>query len=57
MNEFIDRSADRVDGWISHYFGRTIEEHAAGAEPSGESVAKFLEYWRRKGRSFAATGR
>ena len=55
LDEFIDASSDRVDGWISHYFGRTIEEHAAGAEPSGPLSAKFLEYWRRKGREFAAT--
>ena len=27
MNRLIDRGKDHVDGWISHYFGHTIEEH------------------------------
>lgn len=49
LDQFIDGAKPRVDGWISHYFGNSIEEHAAGAEPSGELVAKFLEYWREKG--------
>jgi hypothetical protein len=45
LDAFIDRADDRVDGWISHYFGRTVEEHAAGAKPGGKPVAKFLRYW------------
>lgn len=49
LDAFIDGTNDRVDGYISHYFGRTIAEHAAGAEPSGLHVAEFLEYWRDKG--------
>lgn len=48
LDQFIDGTADRADGWISHYFGHTIEEHRKGAEPGGEAVAKFLEYWRDK---------
>jgi hypothetical protein len=47
LNEFIDKSTHRVDGWISHYFGRTIKEHA-DANPSEKDVATFLEYWRKK---------
>ena len=34
---------------ISYYFGSSIEEHAAGAKPSGELVAEFLQYWKDKG--------
>ncbi len=49
LDQFIDGATDRVDGWISHYFGHTIEEHDAGAEPGGKPVAEFLEYWREKG--------
>lgn len=45
MDRFIELTDNRVEGWISHYFGRTIEEHHAGAEPAGEIAAKFLEYW------------
>ena len=48
LDQFIDGTADRADGWISHYFGRTIEEHREGAEPGGAAVAEFLEYWRDK---------
>ncbi|MFZ5830348.1 MAG: GH39 family glycosyl hydrolase, partial [Planctomycetota bacterium] len=49
LDAFIDGAAGRVDGWISHYFGHTIEEHAQGAEPGGRLTAEFLEYWRKKG--------
>jgi hypothetical protein len=49
LDQFIDGASDRVDGWISHYFGYSIEEHAAGAKPGGKPVAEFLQYWREKG--------
>jgi hypothetical protein len=56
MNRFVDGGKDRVDGWISHYFGHTIEEHQRGAEPHGAAsdapfginVGDFLKYWRDK---------
>jgi hypothetical protein len=48
LDQFIDRSGDLADGWISHYFGRTIAEHSEGAEPAGKLVAAFLEYWQKK---------
>jgi hypothetical protein len=51
LDRFIDGSADRVEGWISHYFGRTVAEHRAGAEPFGKQVADFLEYWEKKGKT------
>jgi len=62
IDRFIDGGRERVDGWVSHFFGYTIEEHAAGAEPVGTAsdapfgvaVAEFLEYWRDKGKSIAA---
>jgi hypothetical protein len=53
LDRFIDGSAGRVEGWISHYFGHTVAEHRAGAEPSGTLVAEFLEYWRKKGKAVA----
>jgi hypothetical protein len=49
LDRFIDATAGTVDGWVSHYFGSTIAEHRAGAEPAGPLVAEFLEYWQRKG--------
>lgn len=48
FDEFVEGGNVRVDGWISHYFGNSIEEHAAGAKPSGEVTAKFLKYWKDK---------
>jgi hypothetical protein len=61
MDRFVDAGKDRVDGWISHYFGYTIQEHEQGAEPAGTApdapfgvtVAQFLAYWRDKGQSLA----
>lgn len=49
LNEFIDGAKPRVDGWVSHYFGTTIEEHASRKELSDQISAKFLEYWKNKG--------
>ncbi len=49
LDEFIEGAGARVDGWISHYFGNSIEEHATGAKPSGKLTAKFFEYWKDKG--------
>jgi len=49
LDEFIQGARFRVDGWMSHYFGSSIEEHATGAKPSGELTARFLEYWKDKG--------
>ncbi len=61
FRRFVEGGQERVDGWISHYFGRTIEEHQAGAEPVGTApnapfqatVADFLAYWRDKGKTLA----
>lgn len=49
LDRFIDATDGKVSGWVSHYFGSTVAEHRAGAEPAGPLVAGFLEYWRRKG--------
>lgn len=50
LDHFIDAATNRVGGWISHYFGRTIAQHKAGAKPTDALVAEFLEYWNRKGK-------
>ena len=63
MNQFVEGGRDRVDGWISHYFGHTIDEHVKGAEPFGTApnapfqvtVADFLKFWRDKGKIIAGT--
>lgn len=54
LKTFMDRTGGKVDGWISHYFGNTVEEHRAGAEPGGAAVASFLEFWRKKAPAKAA---
>ncbi len=48
LDTFIDAASPRVDGWIAHYFGRTIAEHRASTQPHMQAVAHFLEYWRDK---------
>lgn len=48
LDQFMKQTDDRVEGWISHYFGRTIDEHREGAKPVGMPVAEFLEYWQTK---------
>jgi hypothetical protein len=53
LDEFIDRGGERVDGWISHYFGHTPEEHRAGKGPAGELSAAFFRYWSEKGEKVA----
>lgn len=53
LDQFIDATKDRADGWIAHYFGRTIEEHKAGAEPAGPFAAANIEYWQKKGKEIA----
>lgn len=50
LGRFMDAGTNRVQGWISHYFGHTIAEHKAGAKPGGQAVAEFLEFWRDKGK-------
>ena len=49
LDQFIHGTSDRADGWISHYFGKTIEEHKAGEELTDAIMADFLVYWREKG--------
>lgn len=44
---FITGSRATAKGWISHYFGKTIEEHRKDKEPLGGMMANFLEYWRK----------
>lgn len=51
FDQFIKASSQHVDGWFSHYFGFTIEEHQNGAKPT-TLVAPFLEYWSTQAQSF-----
>lgn len=44
--QFIDRSRAHVDGWISFYWGATIEECEAKGDIAGAITAQWLRYWR-----------
>lgn len=48
FEKFMQAADPKVDGWISHYFGHTPEEHRAGAEPGGVISADFFELWSRR---------
>ncbi len=43
--QFIDGSRNYADGWISFYWGQTIEECRQRKEPKQEIMAKWLEYF------------
>lgn len=55
LDQFIEGTKTRSDGWIAHFFGHTIEEHEQGAEPAGSLVAAFLTYWRDKGQTMGGS--
>ena len=52
---FIDGSRGFCDGWISFYWGRTIEENEKAGGLQGALVARWLRYFR--SRAPAMTGR
>ena len=41
--DFIERSRPIADGWISFYWGRTIEENAASSDIAGQITANWLK--------------
>lgn len=45
---FINASRKHVDGWISFYWGATIEENRAKGDLAGAIMAKWLEFWHEK---------
>jgi len=46
--EFIDGSRKHCDGWISFYWGKTIEENEKAGDIKGAIQAKWLRYFRAK---------
>jgi len=44
--EFIEGSRKHVDGWISFYWGATIEQNQAKGDIQGAIIAQWLQYWR-----------
>ena len=43
---FIEGSKKHVDGWVSFYWGKTIEENRAKNDIKGAIVAEWLTYFR-----------
>ena len=49
LDGFIDRSKPYASGWISFYWGKTIEEYAAEpSDPASALKATWLEYFKTK---------
>jgi hypothetical protein len=45
---FINDSRKHVDGWISFYWGATVEENRATGDMAGAIMAKWLEFWQKE---------
>lgn len=52
LDEFMEASKDHVEGWVSHYFGLSAEEHRKEKTIAGAIKADALEFWQRKGKQF-----
>ena len=50
MDKFIDGSKAITQGWISFYWGKTIEEYEQENSFDGNYMKKWLEYYREKGK-------
>jgi len=46
VDEFIQGSQQHVDGWISFYWGKTMEEYEADQDLQGALIASWLRYFR-----------
>jgi hypothetical protein len=47
FERFIEESRPVADGWISHYFGKSISEHQEKKTDIKDAhIAQFLQYWR-----------
>ena len=46
FERFIEGSRPIAEGWISHYFGKSIPEHQQQKEMKDALIAKFLEFWK-----------
>jgi frataxin-like iron-binding protein CyaY len=48
LDEFMQGSDEIVEGWISHYFGKTSAEHRAKNDIKNVIIADFLDFWQKK---------
>ncbi len=50
LEAFIDGSRNIADGWISFYWGKSIEDYARGdLDIAGAIIKSWLEHFRAKG--------
>ncbi|MBX9679635.1 MAG: hypothetical protein K2X38_12800 [Gemmataceae bacterium] len=49
LREFIEESRKFCDGWVSFYWGKTIEQNEKAGDLNGALVAQWLRYFRAKG--------
>ncbi|MBX7208988.1 MAG: glycoside hydrolase family 5 protein [Verrucomicrobiaceae bacterium] len=48
LDEFMRGGGGIVEGWISHYFGRSIADYAGEKDMKSAVMQQFLEYWQNK---------
>lgn len=51
MDAFIEGSKPIAQGWLSFYWGKTIEEYAQSTEIADHIIKAWLEYYRKKGQT------
>lgn len=54
--EFMRGARDICDGWVSFYWGKTIEENEKAGDIKGALVAQWLRYFRDKAPEFVGKG-
>lgn len=53
LDAFISQASNYVDGWISFYWGSTIEENEQRGDVAGAITAEWLRHFRRRAADFA----
>jgi hypothetical protein len=48
MDAFMKGAEGTVEGWISHYFGKTAAEYRQKPVTNGALIANFLDYWEKR---------
>jgi len=48
LEEFISGADGVVEGWISHYFGKSIADYRKEADLKSALIVQFLEFWQAK---------
>jgi len=57
MDRFIERSRPIAEGWISFYWGKTIEEYGEDNGLPSAIMKQWLEYFRDKAPEITAVAR